>query len=156
MNIQTCSLKLLRLFFFFLSWNLKGVVKVIKSQTYWFLRPEPLKTVLVCKIPKNDVITLKFSKTIELIKCNVCVKYEPSTKWTKPEIKERFMTSSLQGFLKPDSKNTDQLIKTAVVNLLSWNFQDWLGTIMCHAKTKIKQNTYTSALTALLCEDRGK
>ena len=45
-------------------------------------------------------------------------------------IKEsRFMTSSSQGPLEPDSKNTDQLIKTTVVNLLSWNFQDWLSII---------------------------
>ena len=45
-------------------------------------------------------------------------------------IKEsRFMTSSSQGPLEPDSKNTDQLIKTTVVNLLSWNFQDWLTII---------------------------
>ena len=69
---------------------------------------------------KNDVITLKLCKKIELIKCNVRVKYEPSTDWTTPGIKEyRFITSSLQGPLEPDSKNTDQLIKTAVVNLLS-------------------------------------
>ena len=52
------------------------------------------------------------------------MKCEPSTKSAVPGIKEnRFMTSSLQGPLEPDSKNTDQFIKTAVVNLLSWNFQ---------------------------------
>ena len=69
---------------------------------------------------KNDVITLKLCKRIELIKCNVFVKYEPSAKWATPEIKEnRFMTSCLQGPFEPDSKNTDQLIKNAVVNLLS-------------------------------------
>ena len=69
---------------------------------------------------KNDVITLKLCKTIELIKCNVCVKYEPSTKCTTPGIKEnKSMTSSLQGPVKADSKNTDQLLKTAAVNLLS-------------------------------------
>ena len=55
-----------------------------------------------------------------MIKCNVCAKYEPSTKWTMPGIKgKKFMTSSLQGPFEPDSQNTDQLIKTAVVNLLS-------------------------------------
>ena len=69
---------------------------------------------------KNDVITLKLCKTIELIKYNVCVKYEPSTSYKTPGIKEnRFITLSLQGPLEPDSKNTDQLIKTAVINLLS-------------------------------------
>ena len=48
------------------------------------------------------------------------MKYEPSTKCTMPGIKEnKFMPSSLQGPLIPDSKNKDQLIKTAVVNLLS-------------------------------------
>ena len=48
------------------------------------------------------------------------MKYELSTKCTTPGIKENnFMTSSLQGPLEPDSKNTDQLTKTAVVNLLS-------------------------------------
>ena len=93
-----------------------------------FYRPKPLKTVLVCKMHKNDVITLKICETIELIKCNVCVKCEPSSKCTTPGIKEnRFMISSFQGPLEPDSKNTEQLIKTAVVNPLSWNFQDWLG-----------------------------
>ena len=50
----------------------------------------------------------------------MCMKYEPSTKCTMPGIKEnKFMTSSLQGPLVPDLKNKDQLIKTAVVNLLS-------------------------------------
>ena len=78
----------------------------------------------------QQVITLKLCKTIELIKCNVSAKYEPSTKWAIPGIKEnRFITSSLQGPLRPDSKNTDWLIKTGVVNLLSWNFQGWLGII---------------------------
>ena len=50
-------------------------------------------------------------------KLNVmCVKYEPSMKWTMSGIKEkRFMKSSLQSPLKPDSKNTDQPIKNAVV-----------------------------------------
>ena len=47
-------------------------------------------------------------------------KYEPSTKWAMPGIKEnRIMTSSLQGPLEPFSKNTDQPIKTVMVNLLS-------------------------------------
>ena len=69
---------------------------------------------------KNDIITLKLCKTIELIKCNVCAKYEPSAKWTMPGIKEKnIMTSALQGPFEPDSQNTDKLIKTAVVNLLS-------------------------------------
>ena len=68
---------------------------------------------------KNHVIILKICKTIALIKCNVCVKYEPSTKWTTPEFKgNRFRTSSLQSPLEPDLKNTDQLIKTSVVTLL--------------------------------------
>ena len=79
---------------------------------------------------KNDVITLKLCKTIELIKCNVCMKYEPSTKCATQGIKEnKFMTSSLQVSLETDSRNTDQLIKTAVANLSSWSFQDWLGII---------------------------
>ena len=48
------------------------------------------------------------------------MKYEPSMKWATSGIKEnRLMTSSLQGPLKPDSKNTNQLIKTTSVNLLS-------------------------------------
>ena len=47
----------------------------------------PLKTDLVCKMDKYDIITLKLLETIELIKCNVCAKYEPFTKWTTPEIK---------------------------------------------------------------------
>ena len=48
------------------------------------------------------------------------MKYEPSTKCTMPGIEEnKFMTSSLQGPLVPDSKNKDQLIKTVLVNLLS-------------------------------------
>ena len=65
-------------------------------------------------------MTLKLCKTIELIKCNVCAKYEPFTKWTTSGIKEKkFMTSSLQDPFEPDPQNTDQLIKTAVVNLLS-------------------------------------
>ena len=69
---------------------------------------------------KNGVITFKLCKRIELIKCNEWMKYEPSMKCTTPRIKEnKFMISSLQGPLEPDSKNTDQLIKTAVVNLLS-------------------------------------
>ena len=80
----------------------------------------PLKTVLVCKMDKNDIITLKLCKTIELIKCNVCAKYELSAKWTMPDIREKkIMTSSQQGPFEPDSQNTDKLIKTAVVNLLS-------------------------------------
>ena len=63
---------------------------------------------------------MKLCKTIELIKCNVCAKYEPSTKRTMPGIIEnRIMTSSLQGPLEPDSKNTDQPIKTVMVNPLS-------------------------------------
>ena len=33
--------------------------------------------------------------------------------------KKKCMTSSLQDPFEPDSQNTDQLIKTAVVNLLS-------------------------------------
>ena len=57
---------------------------------------------------------------MELIKFKVCVEYEPSTKCTTPGIKEnKFMTSSLQGPLELDSENTDQLIKVAVLNLLS-------------------------------------
>ena len=60
----------------------------------------------------------------------MCVKHELSTKRATLGIKEsRFMTSSSQGPLEPGSKNTDQLIKTTVVNLLSWNFQDWLSII---------------------------
>ena len=48
------------------------------------------------------------------------MKYEPSTKWTAPGIKEnKFMTSSLQGPLEPDLQNTDQLINNTVVHLLS-------------------------------------
>ena len=63
---------------------------------------------------------MKLCKTIELIKCNVCAKYEPSTKRTMPGIIEnRIMTSSLQGPLEADSKNTDQPIKTVMVNPLS-------------------------------------
>ena len=50
--------------------------------------PKHLKTVLVCKMDKND-ITLKLCKTIELIKYNVCAKYEPFTKWATPGIKEK-------------------------------------------------------------------
>ena len=47
-----------------------------------------------------------------------------------PGIKEKnIMTSALQGHFEPDSQNTDKLIKTAVVNLLSWCFHDWLGII---------------------------
>ena len=34
------------------------------------------------------------------------------------ELKKKDLTSSPQGPLEPDSKNIDQLIKTAVVNLL--------------------------------------
>ena len=95
-----------------------------------FYRPKPLKIVLVCKIDKNDIITLKLCKTIELIKYNVCAKYEPSTKWTMPGIKEKkIMVSSLQSPFEPDLQNTNQLIKTAVVNLLSWRFHNWLGII---------------------------
>ena len=57
---------------------------------------------------------------MELIKFKVCVEYESSTKCTTPGIKEnKFMTSSLQGPLELDSENTDQLIKVAVLNLLS-------------------------------------
>ena len=68
---------------------------------------------------KNQVITLKLCKRIELIRCNVCAKYEPFMKWTTPGIKEKkIMSSSLQGPFEPDSQNTDQLIKTAAVNLL--------------------------------------
>ena len=84
------------------------------------LQTKTPKTVLVCKMHKNDAITLKLCKTTELIKCNVCVKHEPSAKWATPGIREnKFMTSSLQVPLEPDLKNTDQLIKTTVVNLLS-------------------------------------
>ena len=68
---------------------------------------------------KNHVITLKLCKRIELIRCNVCAKYEPFMKWTMAEIKEKkIMLSSLQGPFEPDSQNTDHLIKTAAVNLL--------------------------------------
>ena len=57
-------------------------------------------------------------------------KYESSTKWATPGIKEnRFITSSLQDTLEPDSKNTDWPIKTVEVDLLSLRFQDWLGII---------------------------
>lgn len=55
-----------------------------------------------------------------MIKCNVCMKFEPSKQCTTPGIKKnKFMTSSLQGLLESDSKNIDQSIKTAVINLLS-------------------------------------
>ena len=48
------------------------------------------------------------------------MKHEPSTKCTTPGIREnKFMTSSFQGPHEPNSKNTGQLIKTAVVNLMS-------------------------------------
>ena len=78
------------------------------------------KNILVCKMHKNDVITLKLCKTMELIQCNVCMKYEHSTKFTTPGSKEnRFMASSLQGSLEPDSKNANQLIKTVVIYLLN-------------------------------------
>ena len=54
---------------------------------------------------QNNVITLKLCKTIELIKCNVCMKYEPSAKCKTPGIKENeFTTSSLQGPLEPVRK----------------------------------------------------
>ena len=78
-------------------------------------------------------------KTIELIKCNVCMKYEHSTKWVTPGIKEnRFITSSLQGPLKPDSKKTEQLIKSTVFNLRSWNFEDWLDMIRSQSCESLK------------------
>lgn len=52
-----------------------------------------------------------------MIKCDVFIKYEPSTKTTTLGIKEnKFMMSSLQCPLKPDWKNTDQLIKPTVIN----------------------------------------
>ena len=52
---------------------------------------------------KKDIITLTLFKTIELIKCNVCAKYEPSAKWTMPGIKEKKnMPSALQGPFEPD------------------------------------------------------
>ena len=52
-------------------------------------------------------------------------KYECSTKWATLGIKEnRFITSSLQDPLEPDSKNTDWPIKTVEVDLLSLRFQD--------------------------------
>ena len=54
-----------------------------------------------------------------MIKCNVCMKYEASKQCTPGIKKNKFMTSSLQGLLEPDSKNIDQSIKTAVINLLS-------------------------------------
>ena len=70
-------------------------------------------------------MTLKLCKTIELSKCNVSAKYESSTKWATPGIKEnRFITSSLQDSLELDSKNTDWPIKTVEVDLLSLRFQD--------------------------------
>ena len=48
------------------------------------------------------------------------MKYEPSTKCATQGIKEnKFMTSSLQVSLETDSRNIDQLIKTAVANLSS-------------------------------------
>ena len=96
----------------FLSRNLQGVAKNMKSQTcgnfffFFFFFDEwnqfyiakSLKTVLICKMHKNDVIALKLCSTIELIKCNVCMEYEPSTKCTTPGIKKnKFMTSSLHG-----------------------------------------------------------
>ena len=52
-------------------------------------------------------------------------KYESSTKWATPGIKDnRFITSSLQDSLELDSKNTDWPIKTVEVDLLSLRFQD--------------------------------
>ena len=104
-----------------------------------FYRPMLLKTVLVFKMHINDVITLKLCKAIELIKCNVCVKYEFSTKWVTPGNKEnRFMTSSFKGPLKPDSKNTYQLIISTVFYLLIWNFQDWLDIIWSPSRESLK------------------
>lgn len=76
-----------------------------------------LKTVLICKMHKNDIIAWTFCKTIEMIKCDVFIKYEPSTKTTRLGIKEnKFMMSSLQCPLKLNWKNTDQLIKPTVIN----------------------------------------
>ena len=73
----------------------------------------------------------------------MCVKYEPSTKWTTPEFKgNRFRTSSLQSPLEPDLKNTDQLIKTSVATLLGWNFHDWLGTIKSPSCESLKMIWY--------------
>ena len=105
----------------FLSWNLQGVAKVIKSQTcvnfvsFWRMKPilktQTPKNVLVCKMRKNDVITSKLCKTIELIKYNMCVKYESSTKWATQGIKEQIYDVMFAGS-EPDS-STDQLIKTA-------------------------------------------
>ena len=68
---------------------------------------------------KNDIITLKLCKRIELIKCNVCAKYEPSAKWNMPGIKEKIiMTSALQGPFEPDSQNTDKLKKSFELTFL--------------------------------------
>ena len=104
-----------------------------------FYRPKSLKTVLVCKMDKNHVITWKLCKRIELIRCNVCAKYEPFMKWKTTGIKEKkIMSSSLQGPFEPDSQNTDQLIKTAAVNLLGWRFHDWLGIMKSPSSESLK------------------
>ena len=48
------------------------------------------------------------------------------------------MSSSLQGPFEPDSQNTDQLIKTAAVNLLGWRFHDSLGIIKSPSSESLK------------------
>ena len=75
------------------------------------LKTQTPKNGLVCKMRKNDVITSKLSKTIELIKYNVCVKYKSSTKCATQGNKEQIYDVIFAGS-EPDSY-TDQLIKTA-------------------------------------------
>ena len=110
----------------FLSWNLLGVSNVIKSQicvnfvSFWRMKPilktQTPKNVLVCKMRKNDVITSKLSKTIELIKY-VCVKYKSSTKWATQGNKEQIYDVIFAG--SESDSNRDQLIKTAQ-GVLDW------------------------------------
>ena len=110
----------------FLSWNLLGVSNVIKSQicvnfvSFWRMKPilktQTPKNVLVCKMRKNDVITSKLSKTIELIKY-MCVKYKSSTKWATQGNKEQIYDVIFAG--SESDSNTDQLIKTAQ-RVLDW------------------------------------
>ena len=66
-----------------------------------FTDQNPKKNFLVCEMHKNVVITMKLWKAIEMI-------MDP---------------------FQPDSKNIDQSIKTAVANLLGWNFEDWLNIV---------------------------
>ena len=108
-----------------------------------FYRPKSLKTVLVCKMDKNHVITLKLCKRIELIRCNVCGQWQKLIRcnvcgqWQKLK-KKKIMSSSLQGPFEPDSQNMDQLIKTAAVNLLGWRFHDWLGIMKSPSSESLK------------------